>query len=95
MLGCGRKNGFTLIELLVVMAIVSLLVSIVAPKYFNSVSKAEEAVLRENLFLIRDALDHSKADVGVYPDNRQALVSRKYLRKMPSDPVEQGVTKWC
>jgi len=94
MLCCGRKSGFTLIELLVVMAIVSLLVSIVAPKYFNSVSKAEEAVLRENLFLIRDALDHYKADVGVYPDSLQDLVSKKYLRKMPYDPVAKSDKKW-
>lgn len=92
--GRNGKNGFTLIELLVVMAIVSLLVSIVAPKYFNSVSKAEEAVLRENLLLTRDALDKYKADNGVYPEVLQDLVTKKYLRKLPYDPVAKSDTKW-
>lgn len=91
---CSRKKGFTLIELLVVMVIVGLLVSIVAPRYFNSISKAEEAVLRENLLLIRDALDKYKADVGVYPESLQDLVSKKYLRKLPYDPVAKSDKKW-
>lgn len=76
------------------MAIVSLLVSIVAPKYFNSVSKAEEAVLRENLLLIRDSLDKYKADIGVYPDSLQDLVTKKYLRKLPYDPVAKSDRQW-
>lgn len=76
------------------MVIVGLLVSIVAPRYFNSVSKAEEAVLRENLLLVRDVLDKYKADVGVYPDSLQDLVSKKYLRKLPYDPVAKSDKKW-
>ncbi len=91
---CKHKNGFTLIELLVVMTIVSLLVSIVAPRYFSSVSKAEEAVLRENLLLTRDALDKYKADVGTYPESLQDLVTKKYLRKLPYDPVTKSDKKW-
>lgn len=94
MLSRNIRPGFTLIELLVVMAIISLLLSIVAPKYFHSVSKAEEAVLRENLLLVRDALDKYKADVGVYPDTLQDLVTKRYLRKLPYDPIARSDKKW-
>ncbi len=88
------KNGFTLIELLVVMSIVALLLSIVVPRYFHSVSKAEEAVLKEDLHLMRDALDKYHADTGVYPSALSDLVSKKYLRKIPVDPVTQSATTW-
>jgi general secretion pathway protein G len=94
MLSERRRAGFTLIELLVVMAIISLLISLVAPRYFHSVSKAEEAVLRENLLLVREALDRYKADVGVYPDALQDLVSKRYLRKLPYDPIARSDKKW-
>ena len=90
-----RKWGaFTLIELLVVMAIVSVLVSIVAPRYYSGVSKAEEAVLRENLRLTRDALDRYRADIGAYPNSLDDLVNRRYLRKLPYDPIVKSERKW-
>lgn len=89
-----KKRGFTLIELLVVMVIIGILMSIVAPRYFNSISKAEEAVLKENLALTRDALDKYHADVGRYPDKLDDLVSRKYLRKLPFDPVAKSDSAW-
>lgn len=88
------RNGFTLIELLVVMVIVALLLSIVAPRYFHSVTKAEETVLKEDLHLMRDALDKYHADTGAYPDNLDDLVNKKYLRKIPVDPVTQSATTW-
>ena len=89
-----HKCGFTLIELLVVMTIIALLLSIVAPRYFGSVSKAEEAVLKEDLMLMRDALDKFRADTGQYPDLLEDLVSKKYLRKIPEDPVTHDNTTW-
>lgn len=89
-----RRRGFTLIELLVAMAIVALLLSIVAPRYFNSVGKAEEAVLKQDLMLMRDALDKFHADTGQYPDTLEDLVSKKYLRKIPVDPITQSMTTW-
>lgn len=88
------RNGFTLIELLVAMTIIALLLSIVAPRYFNSVSKAEEAVLKEDLTLMRDALDKYHSDTGSYPDVLDDLVSKKYLRKIPIDPVTQSAATW-
>ena len=88
------KGGFTLIELLVVMVVIGILLSIVSPRYFNSVSKAEEAVLKENLFLMRDALDKYQADTGRYPDSLDDLVSKKYLRSIPYDPVAKSNEIW-
>lgn len=89
-----HKNGFTLIELLVAMTIIALLLSIVAPRYFNSVSKAEEAVLKEDLSLMRSTLDKYRADTGKYPDTLDDLVNRKYLRKLPVDPITKRMDTW-
>lgn len=89
-----HKNGFTLIELLVAMTIIALLLSIVAPRYFNSVSKAEEAVLKEDLALMRSVLDKYRADTGKYPDALDDLVNKKYLRKLPVDPITKRMDTW-
>jgi general secretion pathway protein G len=88
------SRGFTLIELLVAMTIIALLLSIVVPRYFHSVSKAEEAVLKDDLHLMRDALDKYHADTGSYPDTLDDLANKKYLRKIPVDPVTQSDTTW-
>ncbi len=88
------RRGFTLIELLVVMTVIGILLSIVVPRYFDSVGKAEEAVLKENLMLVRDAIDKYRADIGRYPDELDDLVSKKYLRKIPYDPVAKSSDAW-
>lgn len=90
----SRENGFTLVELMVVMAIVAILLSIVTPRYFHHVDKAEEAVLRENLALMRDAIDKYHADSGRYPDTIEDLVAKRYLRKKPFDPVSDSDSNW-
>lgn len=89
-----RGAGFTLIELLVVMSIIALLLALAVPRYFQSVTRAKEAVLRENLTLIRDALDKHYADIGTYPATIEALVTKKYLRKLPEDPVTESASSW-
>jgi len=88
------KKGFTLIELLVAMTIIALLLSIASPRYFHSVSKAEEAVLKQDLSLLRETLDKFHADTGKYPDTLEELVSRNYFRKIPVDPITQSSTTW-
>lgn len=88
------NHGFTLIELLVVMAIVGLLLTIAVPRYFGGVNRAEETVLRENLHQMRDAIDKHYADNARYPDSLDDLVSRKYLRKIPADPIAGGSDTW-
>jgi general secretion pathway protein G len=89
-----RLQGFTLIELLVVLAVIALLMSLVLPRYFGSVSRAEEAVLREDLHLMRDALDKHYADTGRYPGSLDELVTKRYLRSIPTDPLTQSSTSW-
>jgi len=86
--------GFTLIELLVVFAVIALLVSIVAPRYFNSVEKSKETVLKQDLSTMRDALDKYYGDTGKYPDALEDLVSKKYLRKLPVDPITDSAETW-
>lgn len=88
------QTGFTLIELLVVMAVIALLLSLATPRYFNSVEKSREAVLRENLHLMRDALDKYYGDNGTYPETLDALVDKRYLRSVPSDPITGDSSTW-
>jgi general secretion pathway protein G len=89
-----NKRGFTLIELLVVMAIIGTLLTIAVPRYFHSVDKSKEAVLHQNLTLTRQALDKYFSDNGKYPDSLQDLVSKKYLRSIPFDPITENSTTW-
>jgi general secretion pathway protein G len=88
------KAGFTLIELIVVMLIIALLASLAVPRYFGSVQKSKDAVLKENLTLMRDALDKFYGDNDKYPAALDELVSRKYLRSIPRDPVTESATTW-
>ena len=89
-----RPDGFTLIELLVVMAILATLLSIAAPRYFESVDKAKETALRTDLRVMREAIDKHLGDTGRYPDSLQALVTEKYLRAVPIDPITDSVDNW-
>ena len=89
-----RRRGFTLIELLVVMSIVALLASIVAPRYFNSLQRGKEVALRQTLATVRDALDQFAADKGRYPDSLDELVSARYLRQTPEDPITGQREGW-
>ncbi|HEX5338612.1 MAG TPA: prepilin-type N-terminal cleavage/methylation domain-containing protein [Gallionella sp.] len=88
------RNGFTLIELLVVMAIIALLLTIAVPRYMSSVERSKEAVLHENLAVTRQALDKYYADNGKYPDSLDDLVSKKYLRSLPADPITGNAGTW-
>jgi general secretion pathway protein G len=88
------RRGFTLIELLVVMAIVATLLTLAVPRYFISVDRSREAVLKENLFQIRDAIGKYHADKGKYPESLQSLATDQYLRKVPLDPVTQSELTW-
>lgn len=86
--------GFTLIELLVVMAILALLLSIATPRYFASVGKANEAVLRTDLRMMREAIDKYRADTGQFPDSLQRLVDQRYIRSVPMDPITDSAETW-
>lgn len=87
-------RGFTLIELIVVMAIVALLASLVAPRYFASVDRAKANSLHTSLAVMRDALDKYAADRGRYPDSLEQLVQDRYLRRVPEDPLTGSTQSW-
>lgn len=88
------RRGFTLIELLVVLAIVALLLTIAVPRYYGSLDKSKEAVLKENLYQLRDAIAKYHADKGKYPESLGALAADKYLRRVPLDPITESATTW-
>ncbi|MEP7296806.1 MAG: prepilin-type N-terminal cleavage/methylation domain-containing protein [Burkholderiales bacterium] len=88
------RAGFTLIELLVVMAILALLLSIAAPRYFDSVDRAKETALRTDLRLLREAIDKYQGDRGQLPDSLQRLVEFRYIRAVPVDPVTDSAGDW-
>lgn len=89
-----RDCGFTLVELLVVMAIIATLLSIVAPKYFNSLDRSKETVLRQDLNVMRDAIDKFNSDNGKYPGDLAELVEKRYLRAIPVDPLTESADTW-
>ena len=90
----SRKSGFTLIELMVVLTVIALLLSLVVPDYVGRVRHAEEAALKENLVLMRDALDKHYADAGRYPATLDELVAKRYLRSIPPDPLTGTSATW-
>jgi len=86
--------GFTLVELLVVMAIIATLLTLAVPRYFGSVEKSKEAVLKQNLATLRDSLDKYYGDTGRYPDSLDDLVTKKYIRSIPLDPLTESASTW-
>jgi general secretion pathway protein G len=89
-----HEDGWTLIELLVVITLIMLLASLSLAQYRNSITRAKEATLRAQLFIMRDAIDQYYADKGKYPDSIQALVSEQYLREVPRDPFTDSRDTW-
>ena len=90
----NKGKGFTLVELMVVLAVIALLLSVVVPDYMGKMRRAEEAVLQQNLALMRDSLDKHYADTGKYPASLEDLVSKHYLRSIPRDPFTQSASTW-
>ena len=88
------SRAFTLIELLVVMSIIALLLTIAVPRYFHSMDRAKEAVLKEDLVQMRNAIDKYYGDRNRYPDSLDDLVEKKYLRRIPVDPITDSVQTW-
>ena len=90
-----HATGFTLIELLFVLLIVALLASLVAPVVTSSIQRARESTLREDLHVMRKAIDDYYADTGKYPAELEDLVKKRYLRKVPIDPVTESRDTWA
>ncbi len=88
------EKGFTLVELMIVVSIVGILATIAVPSYQSSLMRAKETVLRQDLFTLRELLDHHRADQGKYPPSLDGLVSAGYLRAIPKDPFTNSSSSW-
>ena len=88
------KSGFTLVEMLVVLAILALLLTLAAPKYFSSIDRAKEATLKQDLNTLRESIDKFYADNGRYPNSLKDLVEKKYIRDLPLDPITNSTETW-
>lgn len=89
-----NTHGFTVIELLVVLAAIGLLLSIAAPRYVAHLDTARETVLKQDLREMRDAIDKFYGDQGRYPADLRELVTQRYLRDLPEDPITQRSDSW-
>ncbi len=92
--GASASGGFTLIELLVVMAIIGTLLALAVPRYFHTVQRARENVLRHDLTILREAIDKYYSDLNQYPDTLQALADKQYVRSVPVDPFTKLADSW-
>lgn len=88
------NDGFSLIELLIVMTIIGILVTAAIPQLFDATQRAEEAVLRRDLFIMRDAIDQYYADRGEYPRRLNDLADNAYVREIPEDPLTKSRDTW-
>lgn len=89
-----KQKGFTLIELLIVLAIVAMLMTIALPRFMGSLDKSKEVALKENLQIMRVTIDKFYADKGRFPATLEELVTQRYLRNVPVDPITDSSQTW-
>lgn len=94
MLRRKKNRGFTLIELMVVLSIIMILISIAVPIYNQSILRAKEAVLRQDLFALRSVIDQYTMDKGKAPQSLEDLVQAGYLKEIPKDPFTNARDTW-
>lgn len=87
-------RGFTLIELMIVISIILILMAVAIPNYQQSVLHARESVLRQDLYVIRSAIDQYTLDKQKAPQSLQDVVSANYLKEIPEDPMTRSRDTW-
>ena len=92
--GRPAEQGFTLLELMIVMVVIGILAAIAIPAYVSSVRAAKEAVLREDLHVMRAAIDSYTVDKAKAPESLDDLVQSGYLKVMPKDPFTNRTDTW-
>jgi general secretion pathway protein G len=89
-----RSRGFTLIELMIVISIILILVSVALPAYNQSIVRARESVLKQNLFTLRSVISQYTLDKQKAPQSLDDLVSAGYLKQIPNDPITGKNDTW-
>jgi general secretion pathway protein G len=88
------RRGFTLVEMLLVLMLIALLATLVTPVVTGGLARARESTLRADLYAFRKAIDDYYADTGTYPPELDELVAKRYLRRIPPDPVTESRDTW-
>jgi general secretion pathway protein G len=96
MVGPRRKHsrGFTLIELMIVISVILILVSVALPAYNQSIWRARESVLKQNLFALRSVISQYTLDKQKAPQSLEDLVSAGYFKQIPNDPMTGRSDTW-
>ncbi len=89
-----KAAGFTLIELMIVISMILILISVAIPIYTQSITRAREAVLRQNLFTMRSVIDQYSMDKQKAPQSLDDLVQAGYLKQIPTDPMTNSKDTW-
>jgi len=87
-------RAFTLVELIIVLAILALLLTVAVPRYFAHIERTKEATLKQDLAVMRDAIDKFHGDRGRYPESLEELVTLRYMRSVPVDPITDSTSTW-
>jgi len=90
----NKEKGFTLIEIIIVFTLIGILVGLGLPQYRYAAKRGREAVLKEDLFIMRKLINHYYTDKGSYPLSLQTLVDDQYLRSIPIDPITKSSQTW-
>lgn len=88
------QKGFTLIELIIVFTLIGILVGLALPQYQSGIRRAREAILKENLYVMRSLINQYYTDKMKYPASLQTLVDDGYLREIPKDPITKSSETW-